>query len=351
MKNFGGYPDGFRFSKWLMRFLHSAVLIGSIGSAFAQEPAAPEEPSTSADEARDPQIVGLVDGRKILRADIDRRVVGRYGRELAKLSNEQQIEVRLRAEQTSLEELIDRALLANVASAGPQYQPSESQVDQRMDQFQEQLPAGSDLNMALDELGLTEKKLRAEVSLELAINQVIDETMDTVGAPTAEEVRKFYDDQPEYFTKRDKASARHILISTEGISDETELAAKKASAEKLRVRLMGDNPEDFATLAAAHSDCKSKVQGGMLGSFGRGDMVEGFENAAFSQEVGSVGPVLKTEFGYHIIRVEERQTEGVAPFEEVANTLPDFIKRQRRLQAVEDFVKELREKAKIQRFL
>ena len=306
----------------------------------------------SGDESeQDVQVVALVDGRKILRSDIDRRVVGRYGRELASMPAEQNLEMRLKAEKTSLEELIDRAVLANVAGAEVRYRAGEAEVEQRMEQFRAQLPAGSDLNIALNQLGLTEASLREEVRLELAIGKLIEEVMQGTPAPTAEDVRKYYDDRPKFFTKREKASARHILVSTDGTVDEAVLAEKKAEAEKLRERVVGDSAEDFSAVATAHSDCQSKKQGGRLGEFGRGDMVEEFEKAAFGQEVGEIGPVVKSEFGYHIILVDQRQDAGVAAFEEVAGTLPDYLRKQRQQQALEDYVKTLREKATIESFL
>jgi peptidyl-prolyl cis-trans isomerase C len=337
------------------------IFCGSFGQlSQAQDQAASTEDAAGAEATkpdaeggaeRDPQVVAMVDGRKILRSDIERRVVGRYGRELENMPAEQNLEARLRAEKASLEELIDRAVLANAAVAGAQFQAREAEVEQRMEQFRTQLPAGSDLNIALDQLGLTEASLREEVRLELAISKLIEQVMAATPDPTSEEVRKYYDERPEFFTKRDKANARHILVSTEGIVDEAQLSEKKAEAEKLRARLVGDSAEDFSAVATAHSDCRSKTQGGRLGEFGRGAMVEEFEEAAFSQEIGQVGPVVKSDFGYHIILVDEREEAGVAPFEEVAATLPDYLKNQRRQEALEDYVRALREKAKIERFL
>ena len=346
------------------------IFFGNVSTGLAQDQAAPAnapaeeaapKPATATaaedksaaegDSETDAQVVALVDGRKILRSDIDRRVVGRYGRELASMPAEQNVEMRLKAEKASLEELIDRAVLANMAGADPRFQAGEAEVAQRMEKFRTQLPPGSDLNIALDQLGLTEASLQNEVRLELAINKLIGEVMAAAPAPSAEDVRKFYDERPEFFTKREKANARHILVSTDGIVDEAQLAAKKVEAEKLHARVAGEDAEEFSAVATAHSDCKSKAQGGRLGQFGSGDMVDAFERAAFSQEVGKIGPVVKSEFGYHIILVDERQNADVAPFEEVAATLPDYLKTKRQQEALEDYVTALREKAKIERFL
>lgn len=89
-----------------------------------------------------------------------------------------------------------------------------------------------------------------------------------------------------------KASARHILVSTE----EECLDLKKRIAEG----------EDFGALAAAHSSCPSGQQGGALGSFGPGQMVPEFDKAVFGGEVGDVQGPVKTQFGFHLLEVTER---------------------------------------------
>ncbi len=86
-------------------------------------------------------------------------------------------------------------------------------------------------------------------------------------------------------------------------------AAAKAKLEEIRARIL--NGEDFATLAAEFSDCPSgKTAGGDLGEFGKGAMVKEFEEAALTQPIGEVGPLVKTSFGYHIVKVTERNEDG-----------------------------------------
>ncbi len=89
-----------------------------------------------------------------------------------------------------------------------------------------------------------------------------------------------------------KASARHILVSTE----EECLDLKKRIADG----------EDFGELAAAHSSCPSSQRGGSLGSFGPGQMVPEFDAAVFGGDVGVVQGPVKTDFGYHLLEVTER---------------------------------------------
>jgi parvulin-like peptidyl-prolyl isomerase len=98
--------------------------------------------------------------------------------------------------------------------------------------------------------------------------------------------------------------ARHILVKAAENDGDAARAESKRVAEQIRKQIV--DGAGFADMAAKHSDCPSKQKGGDLGSFGRGQMVKPFEDAAFSQKENAIGPVVETSFGYHIIQVIER---------------------------------------------
>ncbi|MDD2219026.1 MAG: peptidyl-prolyl cis-trans isomerase [Desulfoplanes sp.] len=89
-----------------------------------------------------------------------------------------------------------------------------------------------------------------------------------------------------------RAKARHILVPT------------LEECESLKQEI--ENGADFAEMAAAHSKCPSGQRGGNLGEFGKGQMVPEFEAVVFNEEVGKVHGPVKTQFGYHLIEVTER---------------------------------------------
>ncbi|MGB5694670.1 MAG: peptidylprolyl isomerase [Polyangiales bacterium] len=101
----------------------------------------------------------------------------------------------------------------------------------------------------------------------------------------------------------EQINASHILLMYAG-SERSSATRSKGEAESqiagIERELQGG--ADFATLAREHSDCGSAQAGGDLGSFGRGQMVKGFEDAAFALEVGGTSGVVETPFGFHIIR-------------------------------------------------
>ncbi len=128
-----------------------------------------------------------------------------------------------------------------------------------------------------------------------------------------EELRAYYDDHPDEFTREEQVRASHILFKvTPDRPDD------QAREDLLAVRQRIEGGENFAELAQALSEDEgSAASGGSLGYFGRGAMIPAFEEAAFNAQVGDlVGPV-KTDFGYHLIEVQDHRQGGMQPFEQV----------------------------------
>lgn len=128
------------------------------------------------------------------------------------------------------------------------------------------------------------------------------------------QARTIYTAKPERFKAPEQAQARHILIA--GTTPES-----KAQAEAILAQLKGG--ADFAKLAQEHSaDKGSAARGGDLGLFAKGRMVPEFEAAAFAlQKKGDLSPVVQTQFGYHVIQLEEKRPAGLRPFDEVKDEL------------------------------
>ncbi|MEO1085601.1 MAG: peptidyl-prolyl cis-trans isomerase, partial [Acidobacteriota bacterium] len=127
-----------------------------------------------------------------------------------------------------------------------------------------------------------------------------------------EELKQYWDENQSDFEREEQVRARHVLLRVTPDRDEA-----AAEAELLAIRARIEGGEDFGAVARETSDDEGSAQrGGSLGFFGRGDMVEAFDKAAFDAEPGTlVGPV-KTDFGYHLIDVQEYREGGVQPFEE-----------------------------------
>jgi peptidyl-prolyl cis-trans isomerase C len=153
----------------------------------------------------------------------------------------------------------------------------------------------------------------------------------TVKASIGEQAaRAIYEDKVKQLPPEDEVQARHILVASE---DE---------AKKLVVRV--EAGEDFAQLAKENSgDAGSKAQGGMLGFFGKGQMVPQFEEAAFSLKKGEVSKPVQSQFGWHVIKVEDRRQKPPPTFDDVKDRLIGSMVQSK----AQNIATELRGKAKI----
>ncbi|HXG58258.1 MAG TPA: peptidylprolyl isomerase [Thermoanaerobaculia bacterium] len=154
---------------------------------------------------------------------------------------------------------------------------------------------------------------------------------------TDDDLKKTYEANKDEY---EQVKARHILVAFKGSPaaqpGKKELSEEeaKAKAEELRKKIVAG--ADFAEVAKAESDdTGSGSRGGELGAFGRGQMVQEFEAAAFAAKVGEIPPVVKTQFGYHVIRVDEH---SMTPFDQVRETL-EKNERQKKLQQALDAMK------------
>jgi peptidyl-prolyl cis-trans isomerase D len=141
--------------------------------------------------------------------------------------------------------------------------------------------------------------------------------------PTPLELERFYNANTEQFSNPEQVHASHILLKTAG-KDE---AAVRKQAESVLAQVKAGG--DFAALATKYSeDDVSKARGGDLDFFGRGSMVKPFEDAAFALEPGQISDLVKTNYGFHIIKAVEKRPAGQRPFADVRDQIAEQLKWQ-----------------------
>src|SRR6266566_6162135 len=150
-------------------------------------------------------------------------------------------------------------------------------------------------------------------------------------ATTDDAMKKVYEEASKQITGEQEVHARHILVDTEGDA--------KAIAEEL------DKGADFAELAKKKSKDPGASDGGDLGFFTKDQMVPEFSAAAFALEPGKTSDPVKSQFGWHIIKVEEKRKRKAPDFEQVRSQIETYVAR----KAQADYVGKLREAAKIER--
>jgi peptidyl-prolyl cis-trans isomerase C len=314
-------------------------------------PSAPGAPGAAPANAERPQlketdVVLEVDGTAITVLDVRELFTARYGRQFESMPAEQRAMVEPQVQQMVMNELIQKTLLINAADKeGMKVTPEE--VEKSLKEIAAKIPEGASLEEFAKNAGVSLDRIRQQISTDTKVRKLYEKVTADVAAPAEADVKKYFDEHPEEFEQKASVEASHILISTQGIEDPAQLAAKEKIAKELRTELVAKKGENFAEMAGLHSDCPSKAQGGDLGEFEKGQMVPAFETAAFSQEVGVIGETVKTDFGYHIIKVSGKKEAKTLAYADVKEDLTKTLLDQTKSEKMNAFVETLREKAKI----
>lgn len=291
-------------------------------------------------------VVIRVEGEDVTRGEVMREIDMLMSRMRGQVPPQQMAAMREEIMQGATENLIVRRLLMGRVTMD-QIEVDDSEIDEVIAMFRTQMPPGANFEEQLAQAGMTEADLRDNLRQELAVNKMLEQKVAELIEPSEEDIAAFHALHLEdYFTLPETAEASHILINTQRINDDDERVAARERLEEIRQEIL--DGADFSELASAHSDCPSGAEGGSLGRFQRGQMVPPFENAAFTQDIGVVGDIVETQFGYHIILVTARHEAGVQSLDESREQIAEHLSRQQRDSAVRDFIQNLREEADVE---
>ena len=247
-----------------------------------------------------------------------------------------------------LESLIDRELLYQESKKKGIQVKSEAVSDQ-LQQIQKRYPNKEEFEKLLNNMGLTESDVHAQIERGMAIQELIDKEVTEKITVSDEETKAFYDKNPQLFQQPEQVKASHILIKVQADAPKEQKAEarKKIEAVQQKVR----KGEDFAALAKTYSEGPSGPKGGDLGYFRRGQMVKPFEDAAFSLKPNETSDIVETQFGYHLIRVSDKKPATKMTYAEVKDRLNQHLKKQKRDSEANAYIETLRKDAKIEKFL
>ena len=168
----------------------------------------------------------------------------------------------------------------------------------------------------------------AAVKEQLLMEYAISKCVESVRV-TEDEVRGYYDSHKEEMTEGETVNASHILVDSEDKANEI-LAA------------LGAGEITFEDAAKAHSTCPSSQQGGNLGDFGRGQMVPEFDTACFEMAEGEVRGPVKTQFGYHLIRLNKKNEAQALSYNDVRAQLYEQLTREKQQAAYQSKINQLK---------
>ena len=235
----------------------------------------------------------------------------------------------------SRENVIERTLLRQEAERDTEVETGD-EIEKSLARLKEKHTDGGKRKDSFDE-----EATRKEIKTRIKLDRLLGKITAQVSAPKNKEIADHYRKNKEHFRVPEKVHAAHIVKNVgDGITEE------EASLEITSVWKKLQGGEAFEVLADPHSDCPGN--GGDLGHFSRGKMVEEFDQVVFSLEAGAVSKVFQTSFGFHIAKVHKRFPEYMKGLTEAREEICTQLRRGKERRAIERFIDRLRGKANIE---
>lgn len=327
-------------NSWLALFCLPVLVIAGLVSA----PAWSEEKAAAPVQAGAGKTIVTVNGVGLTQGDVDQKVNRTVESLKDQIPPDQLEEFKKNVQGKIVDDFVNRTIISQEMDK-QKIAADESEVQKALDEVAAKVPEGMTLEAMLKQGGVTMDEMKDNIRFSLRANKLFESQVKSDYAPTAEEISTYYNENKKKYDMPESVHARHILIKVDEKADDKTKAEAKKKIEGIHKQLFGG--ADFAKLAGEVSDCPSKAKGGDLGTFPRGRMVKPFEDAAFGQKVNEIGPVIQTQFGYHIIQVLEHSQAKQKTLEEVKASIDETLKNRKRQESAQNYMEGLKQKAKI----
>lgn len=226
---------------------------------------------------------------------------------------------------------------------------SDDEVNAEIAKIKKQFPDEQAFAAQLKEAGQTPEKLTTSLRSMLQQQRWMKSQIKEVTITDAD-AKKFYDENQTEFQNPDSVKASHILFLVNKDDSEDVVKQKQAAAQKAADR--AKKGEDFTKLAKELSEEPgAKESGGDLGFFSKDRMVPEFAEVAFKQTPGEISAPVRTQFGWHVIKVTDKKPAGTLPFDQVKEQINSYLKGTKQREAVQGVLKGLKESATIENTL
>ena len=247
--------------------------------------------------------------------------------------------IQLAAIDLAKERMIDQSLMAQESSRR-KYQIDPEEVNKGIKRWMKENGGKKAIEKAKHPAIKNREDLRREILAQLRYNRLLEEES-SCEIPTEKEAREYYENRPDLFTSEEMVSASHILKKA---SSEKEFKVSEEHIQAIRQRLLSG--EDFVKCVQEESD--DGGNDGNLGSFGKGRMVPEFEKVAFSLEPDQLSEPVKTQFGWHLVKLHEKQEPKITPFDELKEKIIEYLHERKKDKVFDSFLDDLKAKATIE---
>ena len=279
----------------------------------------------------------IINGQEIPQAFFEQRLQEIYPEVQQRLGDKSPAIIELSARDEARERVIEEALIEQeIDRVNPP--ADEALVQQELKKMLKKQETKRQLKQAGRNREIVINNMRKQLYRRLQAYEIMEAAMHQDPA-SDEDVEEFYNKNLNHFKTLEQIHASHILIR-----DKSDIGREKLDA----VIQALDSGRDFEELAREFSEDTSSEQGGDLGWLPRGQTVAKFEKVAFSLELDEISDPFETQFGWHIVRLHERQDARTQSLEEVSEQIAMMLLRERRNESYRLFLQDLKEKATIE---
>ncbi len=248
-----------------------------------------------------------------------------------------------KTEAKALETLIDEKLILQLGKE-KEIEISEREVDEMAERFRKRVGASEEqFEELLAGEGMTIQRYKKMLREQLLSRKVISREVQGQVKVTEEGITEYYKEQSEEFKTAPVIRARHILLIVKEYAGDARETAVLNEIRRIRREII--DGLDFAEAARKYSEGPSGPNGGDLGEVVPGVMVKSFEEAAFALKSGEVSGPIRTQFGYHLIKVDSRKESKLRPLEEVRKEVENRIYQKIAMETRENWIKRLKKEA------
>ncbi|WP_251041076.1 peptidylprolyl isomerase [Bacillus sp. ISL-45] len=260
------------------------------------------------------ETAASINGEKITKEELDTKLTEMYGPDI-------------------LDSLITNKVI-EMEAAKEKVKVTGNEIDEELKKLEESYGGEEAFAAALEQNQVPMDRIREDIEVYLLAEKMIGSSIDV----SEDELKTYFEENKDSFDQKEQVKASHILVEDE------------ATAKKVKEEL--DNGKNFAELAKKYStDTSNADNGGDLGYFGKGEMAEEFENAAFALETDAISEPVKTEFGYHIIKLVDKKAAKAAKFDDHKGEIKELLFDQKIQAEYPNWLEEKKAEYKIKSYL
>lgn len=330
----------------------AAELPAEVAEAEEEMPA--EAPAETEEQVSADEVAVTVNGTEITESDLDKMIRPQLDRMLARTRGRKRPDNFIEDTRKRLHgQALDAAIVNTLVEqdlAKHNIVVTEEQINQHIQEMAEQQGMTvDDLKSLIEASGKTFEQWKEQMQFDkrLAVLELVkNRGLGDLEVTEAEAFEYYTNNKPRY-EMPEQVKASHILIKPDTSEPDPEQADTEArkKAEELLAQIK--RGADFAELAKANSDCPSAQNGGDLGFGQRRSWVGPFSDAAFALEPGQISDIVKTQFGYHIIKCTGRREAGTQSFDEVKNDITNMLRAQKHQELMMKYFELIKNEATI----